>query len=130
MKANRKVKRAARQLFRRCLVDGVLDEGRARQVARGIAASRRRGALAILSDFQRLVRLDSERHTALVESATPLMPDMRAGIQAGLTRTYGPGVEATFAENPALIGGMRIKVGSDVYDDSVRARLAALEARL
>jgi F-type H+-transporting ATPase subunit delta len=130
MQANRKVKRAARQLFRRCLVNGVLDEGRARQVAQRIAASRRRGALAILSDFQRLVRLDSDRHTALVESATPLVPEMRAGIQAGLTRVYGPGVAATFAENPALIGGMRIKVGSDVYDDSVRARLAALQARL
>ena len=72
MKANRKVKRAARQLFRLCLVNGALDEGRARQVAQRIAASRRRGALAILSDFQRLVRLDSDRHSALVESATPL----------------------------------------------------------
>ena len=130
MKANRKVKRAARKLFRLCLVNGALDEGRVRQVAQSIAASGRRGALAILSDFQRLVRLDSERHSALVESATPLMPDMRADIQAGLTRVYGPGVEATFAENSALIGGMRIKVGSDVYDDSVRARLAALQARL
>ena len=130
MKANRKVKRAARQLFRLCLVDGALDEGRARQVAQRIAASRRRGALAILSDFQRLVRLDSDRHTASSRAPTPLAPGMREGIQAGLTRVYGPGLEATFAENPALIGGMRIKVGSDVYDDSVRARLAALEARL
>ena len=130
MKASRKVKRTARQLFQLCLVNGALDEGRTRQLAKGIAASRRRGALAILSDFQRLVRLDSDRHSALVESATPLVPGMREGIQAGLTRVYGPGLEATFAENPALIGGMRIKVGSDVYDDSVRARLAALEARL
>jgi len=130
MKANRKVKRAARQLFRLCLVEGVLDEGRARQVAQGIAASRRRGALAILSDFQRLVRLDSEQHSALVESATPLAPGMRDEIQAGITRIYGPGLAATFTENPTLIGGLRIRVGSDVYDDSVRARLAALEARL
>ena len=130
MKANRKVKRAARKLFRLCLVNGALDEGRVRQVAQSIAASGRRGALAILADFQRLVRLDSDRHSALVESATPLLPDMRADIQAGLTRVYGPRVAATFAENPALIGGMRIKVGSDVYDDSVRARLAALQARL
>jgi F-type H+-transporting ATPase subunit delta len=130
MKAKRKVKRAARQLFRLCLVNGVLDERRTRQVAERIAASRRRGALAILSDFLRLVRLDSDRHTALVESATPLVPGMREGIRAGLTRVYGPGLDTTFAENPALIGGMRIKVGSDVYDDSVRARLAALEARL
>ena len=127
MKAKRKVKRAARQLFRLCLVNGVLDEGRTRQVAQGIAASRRRGALAILSDFHRLVRLDSDRHTALVESATPLVPDMREGVQAGLTRVYGPGVEATFTENPALIGGMRIKVGSDVYDGSIPSRLAQLQ---
>ena len=96
MKANRKVKRAARQLFRLCLVNGALDEGRARQVAQRIAASRRRGALAILSDFQRLVRLDCDRHTALVESATPLASGMREGIPAGLTRVYGPGLEATF----------------------------------
>ena len=100
-----------------------------RTVAQRIA-SRRRGALAVLSDFQRLVRLDSDRHTALVGSATPLVPGMRDAIQAGLKRAYGPGLDATFAENPALIGGMRIKVGSDVYDESVRSRLAALEARL
>ena len=130
MKVNRKVKRAARQLFRLCLVNGVLDEGRARQVAQSVAASRRRGALSILSEFQRLVRLDTDRHTARIESATPLGPGMLEGIQAGLTRAYGPGFEATFAENPALIGGMRIKVGSDVYDDSLQARLKALEARL
>jgi F-type H+-transporting ATPase subunit delta len=129
MKANRKVKRAARQLYRLCLVDGLLDDGRVRQVARGIGASRRRGALPILSDFLRLVRLDSDRHTAVVESATPLAAGMREGIEAGIARVYGPGLEASFAENPALIGGMRIKVGSDVYDESVRARLAALEAR-
>ena len=79
------------QLFRLCLVNGVLDEGRARQVVERIVASRRRGYLAILSHFQRLVKLDSDRHTAIVESATPLSPDMRAGIQAGLTRVYGPG---------------------------------------
>ena len=130
MKANRKVRRAARQLYRLCLVDGRLDDGRVRQAAQHIAASKRRGSLAILTDFQRLVRLDSDRHTALVESATPLVAGTREGIQAGITRVYGPGLEATFAENPALIGGMRITVGSDVYDDSVRARLAALETHL
>ena len=130
MKSSRRIKRAARHLFRACLVDGGLDEGRARFVAGRLAESSRRGALAILSSFQRLVRLDREQHRALVESAAPLAPGMRDDIRAGLTRGYGPSLEATFVENPALIGGMRIKVGSDVYDDSVRARLAALQARL
>jgi len=51
----------------------------------------------------------------------------QAGIEAGLKRRYGPGLTAVFAHRPALIGGMRIQVGSDVYDGSVRAGLAALE---
>jgi F-type H+-transporting ATPase subunit delta len=130
MKANRKARRAARQLFRLCLVDGVLDPGRVRQVTQRIATSTRRGALPILSDFQRLVRLDRDQHTAVVESATPLADGVRGDIQAGLAHVYGPGLDASFEENPALIGGLRIKVGSDVYDGSVRTRLAALEARL
>jgi F-type H+-transporting ATPase subunit delta len=130
MKANRNASRAARQLYRLCLVDGLLDPGRVRQVTHRIATSRHRGALPILSGFQRFVRLDRERHTAVVESATPLGSDVREGIQAGLARVYGTGLEASFVENAALIGGMRIKVGSDVYDGSVQARLAGLEARL
>jgi F-type H+-transporting ATPase subunit delta len=130
MKSNRKIARSARRLFRLCLVNGVLDEARTREVARRIALSGRRGSRAILSNFLRLVRLDLARRVAMVESAAPLPDDVRESVAAGLARTYGAGVTATFAVNPALVGGMRIKVGSDVYDGSVRARLAALAARL
>jgi F-type H+-transporting ATPase subunit delta len=130
MKTTRRVKRAARELFRFCLVDGVFDGARARVVAGRLAASGRRGALPILSSFQRLVRLDRDQHTARVESARPLAGPIRERIQAGLSKTYGSTLQTSFGENPALIGGVRIKVGSDVYDGSVRARLAALESRL
>jgi F-type H+-transporting ATPase subunit delta len=130
MKAPKQARRAARQLFRLCLVDGRLDEGRVRLVARQLTGSARRGALAVVSDFQRMVRLDRDRHTAVVESATRLPDDVRDGVQSGLARAYGSGLETSFHQNPELIGGMRIKVGSDVYDGSVRARLAAIEARL
>jgi F-type H+-transporting ATPase subunit delta len=126
----RKIQRAARQLRRVCLVDGALDTDRVRQVAQRLAVSKRRGALQILAAFQRLVRLDCDRRRAVVESAAPLASDVRATVQARLSSLYGTGLEASFTENPGLIGGMRIKVGSDVYDGSVRAKLAALEARL
>ncbi|HZF01956.1 MAG TPA: F0F1 ATP synthase subunit delta, partial [Methylomirabilota bacterium] len=53
--------------------------------------------------------------------------DLQASVQASLTQTYGPGLNISFGQNPALIGGMRIKVGSDVYDGSIHARLAALK---
>ena len=124
------VRRDARQLFRRCHTNGALDEHLVRLVVQQILGSRRRGYLALANEFKRLVRLRQLRHTAEVESAAPLPSDLRANVQASLARTYGPHVSTSFTENPALIGGMRIKVGSDVYDGSVRGRLAALEARL
>jgi F-type H+-transporting ATPase subunit delta len=130
MKVTRKTRRSARQLFRLCLVDGRLDEGRVRQVARRIGESKRRGAIPVLSGFQRMVRLDRDQRRASVESATTLTDDVREDVRAGLARIYGPGLETSFAENQGLIGGMRIRVGSDVYDGSVRAKLAAIEARL
>ena len=130
MKQNRKTRRAARQLFRLCLVEGALDEDRARKVARHVAASGRRDALSILSLFQHLVKLDGDRHRAVVETAVPLTTDVRESVRARLVRLYGAGLDPSFEHNPALIGGMRIQVGSDVYDGSVRSRLAALEARL
>jgi F-type H+-transporting ATPase subunit delta len=130
MASTRRVRRTARQFFRFCVVNGSLDEGRVRQVVERVIVSRRRGVLAMLKQFQRLVRLDRERHSARVESAAPLPDEVRRQIAAGVARTYGPGVEASFAENPALIGGVRLKVGSDVYDSSVRAKLDAIEAGL
>ncbi|HEY6360848.1 MAG TPA: F0F1 ATP synthase subunit delta [Vicinamibacterales bacterium] len=130
MKTSKTAKRAARYLFRLCLVDGALDERGVRQVAQRLAESRRRGAIAVLSDFRRLVRLDRDRRTALVESASPLARDLQEDIQADLARVYGAGLNTSFALNLDLIGGVRIRVGSDVYDGTVRARLAALAARL
>jgi F-type H+-transporting ATPase subunit delta len=130
MRANKKVKRTARGLFRLCVVDGVLNEERTRQVARALASSRQRSSLRVLSDFQRLVRIERDRHTAIVESATPLADNLRQAVQSGLTRTYGETLEMSFGEKPELIGGIRIRVGSDVYDGSIRAKLTALASKL
>jgi F-type H+-transporting ATPase subunit delta len=126
MKTKKQTKREAVRLFRLCFVDGMLDEGRARQVVQRIVEARPRSGLALLAYFQRLVRLEVARHTAEVESAVPLPAELHESIRAGLERTYGHGIRSSFAHKPALIGGMRIKVGSDVYDGSVRARLDAL----
>ena len=127
MKTSKQAAREAKQLFRLCVSNGLLDEGRVRQVAEGVIRLQYRGYLAVLSHFRRLVKLDRERHTAEVESATPLPADLRASVQTGLEKLYGPGVDIQFAIRPSLIGGIRVKVGSDVYDGSVESELAALE---
>jgi len=126
MKVSKQSRREAKQLFRACLVNGLLDESRVRQAVQQLLQKQPRGYQAILSHFQRLVKLDIERRTARVESATPLPSDLQSLVETDLARRYGPGLLLSFGQNPALIGGMRIKVGSDVYDGSVQAKLAAL----
>lgn len=127
MKVTKQARREAKQLFRLCLVDGLLDEGRVRQSVQKVLAVRPRGHVAILTHFHRLVKLDLARRSARVESAVALPADFQATVQSNLARVYGPGLSVAFAEQPALLGGLRVQVGSDVYDGSVRARLAALE---
>ena len=130
MKSTRQSKREARTLFNLCVVNGLLDESRVRDVVRRVVEEKRHGSLSTLSRFQRLVRIDRARHSALVESAVLLPSDVRAQIETGLARLHGRGIVTTFTENPALFGGVRIQVGSDVYDGSIRERLNALETRV
>lgn len=129
MKTAKQVERDAKHLYRLCLVDGSLDENRVRQVVRIVLEAKRRGWVALLLHFEHLVKLDCSGRTANVESATPLPADFQASVRLHLEHVYGPKLSISFAHNPALIGGMRIKVGSDVYDSSVEAKLAALERR-
>jgi len=127
MRVNTQAKREAKQLFRLCQADGSLDEDRVRQVVRHVLAANYRNCPAVLSHFLRLIKLDCDQHTAKVESATLLPPELQTATEDSLTRLYGSGLTTTFSQRPALIGGMRIQVGSDVYDGSVLAGLAALE---
>ncbi|HTY84523.1 MAG TPA: F0F1 ATP synthase subunit delta [Silvibacterium sp.] len=125
----RQAMREARELFRLCLVNGRLDEGRVLKVVQSVIEFRRRGYLMLLGYFRRLVKLDCEQHTARVESAEPVSDDLRTHVQANLNRAYGPGLATQFVLNPDLIGGMRVQVGSDVYDGSVQAGIAELKKR-
>ena len=127
MKVTKQARREARELFRACFASGQLDENRVRTAVREVIRGKPRGFVAILSHFQRLVKLELERRTARIESATALSPQFQAQIQAELTQHYGAGLDFTFAQNPALIGGMRIQVGGDVYDGSVESHLKALQ---
>ncbi len=127
MKVNRQTRRDARKLYRFCLENNELDSARAREVARQITASKHRGRVALLWEFHRLVRLESGRRTAEIASAVPLESDLREHITDDLQHLYGLRLQMRFVEKPELIGGVRVLVGSDVYDDSVRYRLAQLE---
>ncbi len=130
MKISKEARRTSRQLFRICIADGKLDESRVRTVVNGVASSKPHGYLGILDSFSRLVANEINGQRALVESATQLTPSIAVDLQISLSKKYGRTLNLEFNVNPELLGGIRVKVGSDVWDGSVKARLEALKNSL
>jgi F-type H+-transporting ATPase subunit delta len=128
MRTSREARREATWLWRLCRVSGRVDPQRARVIVDRLIEAGGARATVLLAHLLRLLRLEEEKWSARVESAAPLEPGGRAALEEELARRYGRAIETAFAVEPALIGGMRVTVGSDVYDGSIRARLDALAA--
>jgi F-type H+-transporting ATPase subunit delta len=126
MKISKQAQRDARQLFRSCQQNNLLDENRVRQTILLLSEKKPRGYVEILSRLHRLVKLDLERRAARVESALPLPADLQNDVVNNIKKIYGDGVNIVFGQNPALLGGLRIQVGSDLYDGSVQTKLNQL----
>jgi len=126
MKLTKEVRKISKELFRGSFANGKLDETRVRTFANAVAARKPRHYIEILKNYLRLIRLESEKHHALVESATPLGPQTAAKVVTDLKTKYGDDLAMDFKINTGLLGGLRIKIGSDVWDGSVRNRLTRL----
>ena len=128
MKITKEVQAQARRLMRLCTgADGLLNEDTVRRVAAGIEAGKPRNALALLTAFKELVRLETARHTATITSAVPLTDAEKAAVQAKLDAKHA-GLNYTWQTDAALIAGMTVKVGDEVTDASVKSRIDRLAA--
>ena len=130
MKIGREARQAAKGLFNACFVDGRLDHGRVREVVRRLVADRPRHYAQIVKRLQKLVALELAKNRARIETASTLAPEVRDRIKTALGSKQDTEAQMEFIVNPGLIGGMRIQVGSDVWDSSVRGRLMELESKL
>jgi F-type H+-transporting ATPase subunit delta len=130
MKLDKDSRKLSKQLFGASFKDGRLDTKRVAAIAKEVASSKPRNALGILKEFHRLVRLEAAKHHAIIESAVELDEDMTKQLTSSLKAKYGKELSIEFKVSPELLGGLRIKVGSDVIDGSVRERLNSLEKEL
>ena len=126
MKGTKQSRRLAKQLFKSCQVEGQLDANRVRKAVQLLIEQKPRGYFGILQHLNRLVKLDEASRTARVESAVALGQAQQQDVRNNLNRLKGGDVTVEFATNPRLIGGMRVKIGDDVYDGSVKTRLTGL----
>jgi F-type H+-transporting ATPase subunit delta len=102
-----------------------------------------RNFVAVIMDHQRLHELDeilTEYHAiadeqsgfaeAEITSAHPLNDADRAELEGQVARLAGGRVRATYREDATLLGGAVVRIGSTVYDGSIRAQLQQLKQKL
>jgi len=130
VKISKDIRRLSRKLMRASYVNGVLDRERINSIVQSIIAERPRNYIHLLENYLRLLRLEFGKRQTTIESAAELDPEAGRKIVAGLEHKYGAGLATDFVVNPALLGGVRVRVGSDVWDSSVRNRLERLQQKL
>lgn len=82
---------------------------------------------------ERLAELAAERRgrsVALVTAAAPLTAEQERRLTEDLSRIYGRAIDVQVELDPDLLGGLVIRVGDELIDGSVAARLAEARQRL
>ena len=130
MKINKEIRQLSRELLRASFTDDKLDQGKVGSLVQSLIEKKPRHYVDILQHYKRLLRLEIEKRHAKIESAIQLAPEAAVNITDRLKKKYGNDLTTEFAVDPALLGGVRIRVGSDVWDGTVRNRLRRLEQEL
>lgn len=128
MKISREARQTAKKLFKLCRRDGGgIDEGRIKEVIACIEKKKPRNAVAILTRFGKLVELELAETTAVVDSPAELDGSDREEINTTLKKIFGENTDVVYRELPELLGGVRIRRGSSVWDGSIQGRLTQLK---
>jgi F-type H+-transporting ATPase subunit delta len=130
MKIDRQSRQSAKKYFRACRhPDGSVDEQKVRGYIQVLSEEKPRNYLAVMSYLYRLIELAIEENSVRIESAHPL-PDKGASVISDLEQRFGPASRTSYEENPALLGGLRIRRGNNIWDGSLSGRLARLQQAL
>lgn len=128
MRADKKTKLLAKQLFKLSLVNGAVSPGQVTGVLGYVEKTAPRHSLALLKLYHRAIAMELAKSHALVEHAGPVTDATLRSIEAAMTQKYRRPVTATAQPNPQLLAGLRVRVGSDVFEASVSGQLAALSS--
>ncbi|PYK27821.1 MAG: hypothetical protein DME59_03920 [Verrucomicrobia bacterium] len=130
MKLNKEIRQLSRKMLQASFTDGQLDPGRIASLVDSVIAEKPRNYINVLKNYKRLLRLEVEKRHATIETASEVDPAIRSEIVSNLKSKYGDDLATEFHVDPQLLGGMRIRVGNDVWDGSVRNRLERLQHEL
>ena len=127
MASHRKAASLARQLFELTLEQGRVSAERVSAVLQWVEKHRPENTSEVLRVLKRLVEAEIARGQAVIEYAGEISPETIAQIAASMSRRYGRVIEPVAVPRPELIAGLRVRVGCDIYENSVVSQLAALK---
>jgi F-type H+-transporting ATPase subunit delta len=130
MRINKEIRQLSREMLSASFTDGQLDPGKIASLVESLITKRPRHFMDVLQYYKRLLRLEIEKRHAKIESATQLVPQAAVEVVARLKKKYGEDLTSEFVVDPTLLGGVRVRVGSDVWDGTVRNRLERLKQQL
>jgi F-type H+-transporting ATPase subunit delta len=128
MAADKQTKLLAKQLFKLTVVNGEVSAERVAGVLGWIEKHQPRRPLALLQQYHRLVANEFAKSRAVVEHAGAVSEATLQAIAAAMSKKYSRSVTSVAKPNPALLAGLRVRIGSDVYESSVAGQLASLSA--
>ena len=111
------------------LIGEALDEQRQRRLIDEFFSGIKAGHVVVLEE-QEIEQAEAGALTALVTSALPLTEDEQKVVTSGLAEELGQVPAIEFKVDPAILGGLVLKVGDKVIDGSVGGRLEALRESL
>jgi F-type H+-transporting ATPase subunit delta len=130
MKTSKEARRVSRLMLRNSFTSSKLDEEKISHMVQSVLAAKPHHYVDMLKDYRRLLHLEVEKRHVVIESATPLNRSLGDRIVENLKARYGDDLKTEFRTNPELLGGLRIKIGDDVWDGSVKSRLSQLQEQL
>jgi len=128
MRAAKKTKLLAKQLFKLSVVNGAVSADQVAGVLGWVEKTAPRQAIALLKLYHGYISTELAKSRAVVEHAGPVTDATLKMIEGAMTQKYARVVTASAKPNPALLAGLRVRVGSDVYESSVAGQLAALSS--
>jgi F-type H+-transporting ATPase subunit delta len=87
-------------------------------------------SLPVLRNFLSLIKTKINSYEGYLEKADPSSDSSSNLISENISQAHGKRIDFVIEKNNSLIAGFRLRIGDDVYEDSIASRIARLKKSL